>query len=108
VGLVERLALGDHVTAVEPLQHDAGEHEVRGRRADVDPDAQHADLVLLGERASGRGEEDAPARAGFGHRLGSDWLHARSCAGLTRASISLRQKVMRWIAGASPATTRIA
>ena len=54
VGLIEGLALGDDVAAVEPLQHDAREHEMRGRRADVDADAENADLVLVVERAAGR------------------------------------------------------
>ena len=40
VGLVEGLARGHDIAAVEPLQHDAGEHEMRGRGADVDADAR--------------------------------------------------------------------
>jgi hypothetical protein len=63
VGLVEGLALGDDIAAVEPLQHDAREHEVGGRGADIDPDAQHADLVFSLQAASGGGKEN-PA-AGF-------------------------------------------
>ncbi len=59
VGLIEGLALCHHVAAVEPLQHDAREYEVRGRGADVDADAEDDDLVLVNERAAGRGKEDA-------------------------------------------------
>ena len=61
VGLVEGLALGHDVAAVEALQYDAREHEVRGRRADVDPDAEDADLVLALQAAPGRGEENPAA-----------------------------------------------
>ena len=61
VGLEEGLASGDDVAAVEPLQHDAREHQMRGRRADVDADAENDDLVLVDQRAPGRGEEDAAA-----------------------------------------------
>ena len=61
VGGVERLALGDDIAAVEPLQHDAREHQMRCRRADVDADAEHDDLVLALQRAAGRGKENAAA-----------------------------------------------
>ena len=61
VGLVEGLAGGDHVAAVEPLQHNAREHEMRSRRADIDTDAENDDLVLVDQRASRAREEDAPA-----------------------------------------------
>jgi hypothetical protein len=54
VRLVKAFPFGDDVAAVEPLQHDAGEHEVRRRRADVDADRQDAQFVLFAERASGR------------------------------------------------------
>jgi len=54
-------ALGDDVAAVKPFQHDAREHEVRGRRADIDADRKHAQLVLFAEGAPGRGKENAPA-----------------------------------------------
>ncbi len=53
VGLVERLALAHHVAGIEPLQHNAREHEVRGRGADIDADGEQADFVLFGQRASG-------------------------------------------------------
>ena len=52
VGGVERLALADDVAAVEPLQHDPREHQMRCRRADIDADAEHDDLVLALERAA--------------------------------------------------------
>ncbi len=61
VGLIEGLALGDDIAAVEPFQHDARKHEMRCRRADVDPDAQDADLVLSLQAASGGGKENPPA-----------------------------------------------
>ena len=61
VGLVEGLADGDDVAAVVTLQQDAREHQMRGRGADIDPDAEHDDLVLALERAPGRGKEDAAA-----------------------------------------------
>ena len=67
VGGVERLALGDDVAAVEPLQHDAREHQMRGRRADVDADAEHDDLVLALERTARRGKENAAALLVFVH-----------------------------------------
>ena len=68
VGGVERLALGDDIAAVEPLQHDPREHQMRGRRADVDADAEHDDLVLALERAPGRGKENAAALVFVVHR----------------------------------------
>jgi hypothetical protein len=61
VGVVEGFARADDITAVEPLQHDAGEHEMRGGRADIDADAQDDDFVLVDERASRAGEEDTAA-----------------------------------------------
>ncbi len=61
VGLIEALALGDDIAAVEPLQHDAREYQVRGRRADIDADREHAELVIFAEGAPGVGEEDAAA-----------------------------------------------
>jgi hypothetical protein len=42
VGLKKAFALGDDIAAVEPLQHNAREYEMRGRRSDVDPDRKHA------------------------------------------------------------------
>ena len=72
---VERLALGDDVAAVEPLQHDAREHQVRGRGADVDADAEHDDLVFALERAPGRGKENAAALVFVGHALGRSSPH---------------------------------
>src|SRR5213082_3042664 len=53
-------ALGHDVAVVEPLEHEAREHEVRGGRADVDADAREADLVLDLKAAPDVGEEDPP------------------------------------------------
>ena len=61
VGLVKDLALAHHIAGVEPLQHDARKHEVRGGRADVDADAEQADLVLAFERSALAGKENAAA-----------------------------------------------
>ena len=67
IGLVESLTGGDDVAAIEPFQNDAREHEMRGGGADIHPDAEHDDLVLVDQRASGAGEEDAAACLVVGH-----------------------------------------
>ena len=58
VGLEERLARGDDISRVEPFQHDAREHQVRGRRPDIDADAGEPDLVVERQRPTGIGEEN--------------------------------------------------
>ena len=77
VGLVEGLALGDHVAAVEPFQHDAREHQMRGRRADVDADAEHDDLVLIDQRAPRAREKNAAANGFFGHSFNAPLISIR-------------------------------
>jgi len=62
-GFVDDLALGHDVAVVEPFEHQAREDEVRGGGADVDADADQADLILGFEAAPDAAEED-PA-AGF-------------------------------------------
>ena len=44
---MQDLARNDHVPVVEALEDQAREDEVRGRRTDIDADADEADLVLL-------------------------------------------------------------
>ena len=95
VGLIEAFALGDDIAAVEPLQHDAREHKVRGRRADVDADREHAQLVLLAERAAGRGKENAAA---LGFVSVMPCLHARpSCRACPRQSTALHTAPRLWM-----------
>ena len=66
VGFVECLAQRNDVAAVQPLQHDPREHQMRGRRADIHAHRQDADLVFTLERASLAGEEN-PAAFRFIH-----------------------------------------
>jgi len=46
LGFMQQRALDHHVTGVEPFQHDPRERKMRGRRADVDADADQRDLVF--------------------------------------------------------------
>ena len=98
VGLIEGLALGDDVAAVEPLQHDAREHEMRGRRADVDADAEHEiSSSSTSERPVLR-KEYAAACGFFGHSINAPSLSViRGARAKPRKPASITTHV--WICG---------
>ncbi len=65
VGLMDDLAFGDHIAVVETLQNQARKNDMRGRRADIDADADQNDFVLALETAARAGEEYPPALVFF-------------------------------------------
>ncbi len=87
IGLIKGLAFGHDITAVEPLQHDAREHEMRGRRPDIDANAQDADFIFFRERAAGRRKEYATAVfINFNRHLCSGPMPFFACRSLLNAS----------------------
>src|SRR5262249_19951891 len=100
VGLIKALALGDDVAAVEPLQHDAREYEMRGRRSDVDPHREHAQFVFFAEGTPGVGEENAAALNVLAHARALAYSSFRGAAQRrTRNPYSRRMGL--WIPGSS-------
>ena len=76
LGLVHHHALGDDIAVVQPLKQQAREDQVRGRRPDVDADADQDDLVLE-LHAAPHAAEEYPAALARAHAAGGGALCRR-------------------------------